>query len=131
MRGNGVEVVREMFTAWVDGDVDGVLEHVSEDVQWHPSIWSSAGATYHGHEGIREWMGQFVQPDRRIVIKPREFREGPSAVAVVGEVAEYAGDMRTVTVSLGWVFEIAGGKVTRGEGFSDPIHALRIAGIWD
>jgi ketosteroid isomerase-like protein len=115
----------------VDGDVDGVLAHASEDVQWHPSIWSSSGATYHGHDGLREWIGQFAHPHRRIQVRPKEFRQGPSAVAVVGEVAEYSGEMRTVTVSLGWVFEVADGKVTRGEGFSDPIHALRIAGIWD
>jgi ketosteroid isomerase-like protein len=45
-------------------------------------------------------------------------------------VTEYRGDLESTSVTVGWVFEVADGKVVRGEGFSDPVHALRIAGIW-
>jgi ketosteroid isomerase-like protein len=129
--GQDIEVVRAMFAAWVNGDVDGMLEHVADDVIWHPSIWSSGGVSYHGRAGVREWAAQFGQPGRGIEIRPTEFREGPAAVAVIGDVREYRGHLRSASVTVGWVFEAAGGKVVRGEGFSEPVHAPRIAGIWD
>jgi ketosteroid isomerase-like protein len=129
--GEDVDVVRRMFAAWLEGDVKAMLACIDEDVMWHPSIWSSGGVSYHGHAGVREWASQFRRPDRRIKLEPLEFRQGPAGVAVTGRVTEYRGREPTTTVSVGWAFELAGGRIVRGEGFSDPVHALRIAGIWD
>jgi ketosteroid isomerase-like protein len=120
-----------MFAAWLDGDVEGMLACVSDDVMWHPSIWSSGGVSYHGHAGVREWASQFDEPHRQIKVEPAQFRQGPTGVAVTAQVTEYRGREPTTTVAVGWAFEVAGGKIVRGEGFSDPAHALRIAGIWD
>jgi ketosteroid isomerase-like protein len=76
--GYDVEVVRAMFAAWMDGRVDGMLEHIDEEVMWHPSIWSSGGVSYHGHAGVREWASQFDNPHRRIKVEPTRFEQGPA-----------------------------------------------------
>ena len=120
-----------MFEAWERGDVEGMLEHIAEDGDWSPSVWSGPGLTFHGHDGVREWAGQFEGPERRVEVRADEYREGPAGVAVIARVTEVRGGSRGPTITVGWVFEVAGGKVTRGEGFSDPERALRIAGIWD
>jgi ketosteroid isomerase-like protein len=70
--GEDVDVVRAMFAAWVDGDVDGMLDHLADDVLWHPSIfWSSGRVSYHGRAGVREWAAQFAQPGCGIEVRPR------------------------------------------------------------
>ena len=120
-----------MFGAWEKGDVDAMLEHVAEDVDWRPSVWSGAGLSFHGHDGVREWAGQFEGPDRRIGVRADQYRDGPAGVAVIAEVTEYRAGSAAPTVTVGWVFEVGEGIVRRGEGFSDPEHALRIAGIWE
>ena len=120
-----------MFGAWEKGDVEAMLDHVSEDAHWSPSVWSGAGLTFHGHEGVREWAAQFEGPERRIAVRASEYRDGPAAVAVIAEVTEIRGSSRAPAVTVGWMFEVAGGKVVRGEGFSDPERALRMAGIWE
>jgi ketosteroid isomerase-like protein len=126
-----IEVVRAMFGAWEKGDVEAMLEHVAEDADWSPSVWSGAGLTFHGHDGVREWAAQFEDPERRIEVRASEYRDGPAGVAVIAHVTEFRGESRGTAVAVGWVFEVAAGKVRRGEGFSDPEHALRIAGIWE
>ena len=50
---------------------------------------------------------------------------------MITQVTEVHGGSRGATVAVGWTFEVAGGKVRRGEGFSDPERALRVAGIWE
>jgi ketosteroid isomerase-like protein len=120
-----------MFRAWEQGDIEAMLEFVAEDGTWHPSVWSGAGLSYHGHAGIREWAEQFSGPGQRIQVRAKEYRTSSSAVAVVGEVTEFRDDVQGSRMTVGWVFEIEEGKIIRGEGFSDPAHALRIAGIWD
>jgi ketosteroid isomerase-like protein len=126
-----VEVVRAMFGAWETGDVDAMLDHVAAEVDWSPSLWSGAGVSFHGHDGVREWAAQFEGPERRIEVRASEYRDGPAGVVVIADVTEFRGASRGPAVTVGWVFEVAGGKVRRGEGFSDPEHALRIAGIWE
>ena len=120
-----------MFGAWEQGDVEAMLEHVAEDADFSPSVWSGAGQTYHGHEGIREWAAQFFGPDRRIEVRATEFRGGPGGVVVIGEVTEIRGELPPIRFTVGWLFEISAGKVSRGEGFSDPARALRVAGVWE
>jgi hypothetical protein len=95
-----------------------------------PFFGAAAEMSYHGRAGVREWAAQFAQPGRGIEVRPTEFRQGPAAIAVIGDVTEYRGHLRSASVTMGWVFEVAGGKVVRGEGFSEPVHALRIR-IWD
>jgi ketosteroid isomerase-like protein len=120
-----------MFESWERGDVDAMLEHVAEDVEWNPSVWSGAGQHYTGHAGVRRWASQFAPPGRRLTVRATQYRQGPTAVAVIGEVTEIRDDVSASSVDVGWVFEVAEGKVTRGEGFSDPSRALRLAGVWE
>ncbi len=120
-----------MFGAWVRGDIDAMLEYVAEDVEWSPSVWSGAGHQHAGHAGVRMWASQFAAPEQRIVVRAKDYRRGPTAVAVIGEVTEIRNDLPESPITVGWVFEVAGGKVKSGEGFSDPERALRVAGVWD
>ena len=126
-----LEVVRAAFARWEKGDVDGMLEFAAEDVEWLPSVWSGAGLSYHGHEGVRKWASQFAGPERRIEVAGKEFRQGSSGIAVIGEVTEFRGEAPAATIAVGWVVELEAGKVVRAEGFSDPNRALRVAGVWD
>jgi hypothetical protein len=52
-------------------------------------------------------------------------------VVVIGEVTEVRGELPPINVTVGWLFEVVDGKVSRGEGFSDPARALRVAGVWE
>lgn len=119
-----------MFSAWEEGDLERSLAYVSADAEWLPSVWSGGGS-FHGHDGVRRWAARLAGSDRRVEVRALEYRDGPSGVAVIGEVRRVSGAGEPgAPITLGWVFEVEDGLVVRGEGFTDPGHALRLAGVW-
>ena len=48
------EIVRRAYAALRENDVDGFLEVVDPDVEWHSLILEIEG-TFNGHDGVREW----------------------------------------------------------------------------
>lgn len=119
-----------MLSAWEVGDFELFLSHIAPDAEWMPSVWSGGG-TYHGHEGLRRWAKRLTRPDRSVEFHALEYRDGPAGVAVIGEIKRLrAGREYASPLKLGWVFEVEDGRVIRGEGFSEPDRALRLAGLW-
>jgi ketosteroid isomerase-like protein len=50
-----VEVIRRAYEAFNRGDVEGALQHVDPDVEWHMSEqFTRTSRVFHGHDGVRE-----------------------------------------------------------------------------
>ena len=43
------------------GDVDGVLEGMHPDIRWHAPPDSTSPRVYVGHEGVREFFGEWLE----------------------------------------------------------------------
>ncbi len=71
------------MSLWVDAfnvqDLDGMLAHLSEDVDFHPLRLSGLRSFYRGHDGVREWFRrqQSLRHDCRITVtETREVGDG-------------------------------------------------------
>ena len=63
-----------VVSRWVDSfnarDLERMLACLSEDVDFHPVRMSGLGASYRGHDGVREWFARLrrLGHDYRIVL---------------------------------------------------------------
>ena len=105
-------VVRAVFAAFAERDVERVLELIDPEVEFRAMTSDYAGRTepYRGHEGIREYFRDvsFVWDELRLT--PREYRAVGSSVLVVGWVSARS-HARIVEGSTGWVWRVRGGRV--------------------
>jgi ketosteroid isomerase-like protein len=60
----------------VDGrDLDGFLEIVHEDIEFHSLVAEAEGGTFHGHEGVRVWWEQVGESLGTLSYEPTEMRD--------------------------------------------------------
>jgi ketosteroid isomerase-like protein len=124
-----VEIVRQVLEQWNRGEIEGLLEHTTEDLEWHPVLVASVeGAAFRGHEGFREfltdWKGAWVSWN----LEAEEFREFGDQVLVLTRVrAKGRGSGLEFDQSLAHLFEFRGDLVCRGETFLDREQAIEVA----
>jgi uncharacterized protein len=114
--------LKQLFAAFQSGDIDGVLERLSEDVEWvtpgSPAV-PYAGA-YRGREDVARFLAILDSELDYEFWESREFIAQGDTVAVVG--AERWRARRTgQVVDNPWVivFTLRDGKVARFRNFED------------
>jgi ketosteroid isomerase-like protein len=81
-----VEVVQQLYTAFVNRDIPRILDMLSPEVEWsEPSNpYNPAGGTRRGHEGFLEWINIGRMSEDILVLEPRKMLIDDDSVAVVG-----------------------------------------------
>jgi uncharacterized protein len=80
------ETVMELYAAFGRGDIPGVLERLTQDVDWWvagPEIIPYAGA-YHGHAGVGEFFARLAASIEMQKFEPREFIVQSEQIVVLG-----------------------------------------------
>jgi ketosteroid isomerase-like protein len=113
--GTDVMVVKAVFAAFAERDVERVLELIDPEVEFTPMTNDFAGRTepYRGHEGIREYFRDvsLVWDDLRLT--PRHYRQVGDSVLVTGRVNARSA-ARIVDGSTGWLWRVRDGRVVYG-----------------
>jgi ketosteroid isomerase-like protein len=123
-----VMVVRAVFAAFAERDVERVLELIDPEVEFSAMTSDYAGRTgpYRGHEGIREYFRDVSLVWEELRLTPREYREVGSSVLVVGRVSARS-HARIVEGSTGWVWRVRGGRVVYGRAYPSAAEAEQAA----
>jgi ketosteroid isomerase-like protein len=123
-----LEVMRQVARAWNAGDLDGMLEHYSDDVEivtdpsWPDPSTRGKDAFRRASEGWREAWEQ-IQVDVE-ELEARDHRVIAHGVWVSkGASSGVAGD-----IPFAIVYELEDGLITRGQWYMDPEEARRAAG---
>jgi uncharacterized protein len=110
-----VETVERMYAAFGRGDVDGVMEHIAEDV-----VWSAEGPTEMVFTGIRHgkreilegFFGGIAQEHADPKLEMTEFVSEGDSVAVFGRYeVTLKKSGRRVNSPVGHLFKFRNGKV--------------------
>jgi steroid delta-isomerase-like uncharacterized protein len=131
-------LVRELFEAFNDGDLDRAAALVSDDFELTDV---AAGQPFHGPEGCRQWLGTFLTalPDARTELV-NLFSDG-SRVATEhvgrgthsGPLATPAGTIpatgRTVELRFAELYEVRDGKLARMTAYYDSGTLMRQLGL--
>ena len=120
-----IEVVRAVFWAFAERDVEGVLAHAHEDIVFSPVTADYAGRTepYVGHDGMREYFRDVAEVWDDLRLTPTEFRQVGHTVLVTGKVSARS-PARLIAGSSGWIFRVREGKVAYGRVYPSAAEAV-------
>lgn len=77
------DIVRRSFERFNANDIDGLLELMDPEVQFHDVPEIPRSTTYRGHEGIRRWWTTIKEPLEELRFEVVELKEGEDKLAVV------------------------------------------------
>jgi ketosteroid isomerase-like protein len=126
--GTDVSVVKAVFAAFAERDVERVLELIDPEVELSVMTGDYAGRTgpYRGPDGIREYFRDVGRVWDDLRLTPREYRQVGGRVLVVGRVSARS-HARVVEGSTGWVWRVRGGRVVSGRAYASAADAERAA----
>jgi uncharacterized protein len=83
MATDNVEIVRRGYRAFREGGVEGILQFLDPEIEWHMSAaFTHTPRTYHGHDGVREVFRFFNERIAELGADPHEFIDAGDRVIV-------------------------------------------------
>jgi uncharacterized protein len=129
MSGANVQAFHRLVEAANAEDLDRVLAHIAEDVEWIAAR-SAVQGTYHGHAGIQEFFTDNQQSFELFRTKVDEIRDLGDRVLVIGKVhVRGKGSGVETDVPMAGIATYRNGKLIRWEDFRERERALEAAGL--
>jgi ketosteroid isomerase-like protein len=126
-----VRVVEGMFSALQRGDIPGVLDRLSDEVEWRiagPSELPYAGI-HRGRDEVERFFQTFGQAAEFEVFEPREYLAKGDKVVVLGhERQRIKASGQVVETDWAMVFVVRDGRITRFRNFVDSREVSRSGG---
>ena len=117
-----LQIVTDAYDAISRGDIQSVMEHLTDDVAWElpgPEQIPYAGS-FHGKSGASEFFRRLAESDEVQAFEPKRFFADGDMVVVLGH---YTARVRTTgqTADADWVhvFTLRGGKVSSWREYFD------------
>ena len=103
------DIVRRSFERFNADDVDGALELMDPEVEFHDVPEIPGSTTYRGHEGIRRWWTTIKEPLEELRFEAEELMEGEDKLAVLTRAV---GRGRGSGAEVDWTFTTVWGSAT-------------------
>jgi ketosteroid isomerase-like protein len=138
MSQENVELVRRAFEVfnrtYAAGtpDLSELLDFLDPDIEWVPIMAILEGTTYHGHEGMRQWIEEVKRDWVAFEPRPEEFRDlGDDRILALGawRAQGRGGDALLDIPQAAWLIQIRNGKIVRLQTFTERKKALEAAGL--
>ena len=130
MSQENVELVREGFARWNEGDHDFLFNSAAPDIELLSRFGSLTGEPYRGHEGVREWLADIEQSFERFELWLDDVGDlGEDVLAIGGINMRARGSGLDMNQPMGWVVEFRDGRVARMRFFATPAEALAAVGL--
>jgi len=119
---DNTRVVREVFEAFARGDIAGVLDRMTEDVEWR--LAGPTEVTYAGIRRGRESLAEFFKTLNEAAeferFEPGEsIAQGDKVVVLGHERQRIRATGQVVEIDWAMVFTLRGGKVARFRNYED------------
>lgn len=111
-----VELVREGFARWNQGDGEGFFtENATPDCELHSRLAAIGGEVYRGRQGVRDWIAEIERNFERFELWLDDAWEfGDDRVAALGGVRARSREAAIeFEQPMGWTFDLEDGKVRR------------------
>ena len=125
-----VDLVRDVFEAWGDGDVRRAMSGLDADVEWQMAEDEPDGRTLHGRAEVREMLGGWVESFEEFSSTPRDFIDaGDHVIVPIAFVARPHGGDASVTIEETQVYTVHRGSVVRVREYRTKAEALEAVGL--
>ena len=133
MSQENVEAFKRGLEAGNRGDIEGLLEELDPEVEWHSALHAflrGEQTVFRGHEGVREMLGDLNDAFGEIHIEISEIRDlGDGLVAIGHTRTRGRGSGVETETPLAFVTEVRNGKTISIRAYLDPKEALEAAGL--
>jgi len=130
MSRENVELVRQGYAAWNNGDMHAMLAILHPDVEFTTSgVFPGLNPVYRGHDGFRKFWRDFPDMWESILVSVDELRDcGERVLALVAFDAR-GRDGLEVGRQVGTVWAFRDGLTVRVENYASWTEALEAAGL--
>ena len=130
MSQENVELVREGFARWNQGDYDFLFRSAAPDIELFSRFGGLTGEPYRGDEGVRQWLADIQESFERFDLWLDEVRDlGDEVLAIGGINMRARGSGVDLKEPMGWVLEFRDGRVARMRFYAQPAEALEAVGL--
>jgi ketosteroid isomerase-like protein len=132
MSAENVAIVRKAFEAFNREDLDGVVAMCDPAVEWFPPAELPSPTVYHGHQGVRDAIGEMIELFNELQAEPEQLIDVGNQVVVL---FVWGGQGKGSGLSLGQfgqqagVFTMRAGKAIKVEWYLNRVAALQAAGM--
>jgi ketosteroid isomerase-like protein len=124
-------VVEGMFSSLQRGDIAGVLDRLSDDIEWRiagPSELPYAGI-HRGRDEVAKFFQTFDQAAEFELFEPREYLAKGDKVVVLGHERQWIkASGQVVETDWAMVFVVRDGRIARFRNFVDSRDVTRSGG---
>jgi ketosteroid isomerase-like protein len=133
MSEENVEAFKRGLEAGNRGDIDGLLDELHPEIEWHSALHALMGGqqtVFQGHEGVRRMIGDLYETFSEVHIEMSEFRDlGDGLVAIGSTRTRGKASGAETETPLVLVTEISNGKTISIRAYLDRQEALAAAGL--
>jgi ketosteroid isomerase-like protein len=131
MSEENVEIVRQMITAFAEGDDERLVELFDPQIEYDVSRTSPESRVAHGHEELAKVIEQWLATwdDHRLELVDLIDAGDERVVALMDERGKMKGSDTWVEHQVGVLFTLHDGRITRYEEYQDKAGALEAAGL--
>ena len=126
-----VEVVKAAHDAFLEGNLDGVLETLDEQITWTVPESLPYGGVFDGHQEVATFFASLSEYYEELELHPTLLMEGADLVMDIGTMkgrGKLAGEEAAFEVRYCLVWRMRHGKAIEMEEFSDTAGLLRAIG---
>ena len=128
MSAERVDLVKQGFDAWNEGDRSWVLEHMSPEVEWVTPAEDPEPGHYHGYEGVQQFWEQWAVAVGQLHFDVEELLDaGDHVIATVKRSGVGESSGLAVSDRVVQVFTFDGEKCVKVQEFYDKAKALKAA----
>lgn len=125
MGSESVELVRRVYIAWQEGDLEELLTLLDREVSWSPVLRFLEGEKPAlGHQGVRRWFRRIRITYRSLRVVPESFEDHGDQVLVLGRLVGASrleeGDL---DVRVTWIWTVRGDRVVEMKAFLEERSA--------
>ena len=120
-----MDVVKAVFAAFAERDVEGVLAHAGPDIVFNPVTADYVGRSdpYVGHDGLRQYFRDLGEVWDELRLVPVDFRQSGDTILVTGRVSARS-PARIVAGSTGWIWRLRDGLVVYARVYPSAADAM-------
>jgi ketosteroid isomerase-like protein len=128
-----VEIVRAWIDAFNRGGIEETMRYLDPDIEWTTAITNLRAGTYHGHEGVRQWMQGAFADWESLRVEPERFIDAAEQQVVIPLQITALGKQTGTRVVFNFttVAEVQRGMIVRVRNYTNQAEALQAGGLRD
>jgi ketosteroid isomerase-like protein len=128
-----MEAFKRGADAYNRRDVEGLLEELDPEVEWHSALlipFGGEATSSRGHDGVREVLREVNEALDEIHLEYSDIRDLGDRIVAIGRIRTRGRQSGAVTeLDFGTVSDMKNGKSIRIWTYLDPQEALEAAGL--